>query len=157
MSQEIKIAFTASEYKYYYDSIRIHTEGQDLLIPLHGYPLLNRVEFPTLISFGNRPLCEPAKKVSSAFSSPSHKLPRLSLCVARSPSTFPSPLKSFSRTPTFSLHLCMGSFRLMAQWRSASPSTRLPSEPAPLLFASSWPNTILNRSKQSSMRGQSLG
>jgi hypothetical protein len=63
MSQQITIKFTASEYKYHYDSIRIHTEGQDLLIPLHGYPLLNKVEFPTQISFGNTPLCEPAKKV----------------------------------------------------------------------------------------------
>ena len=63
MSQKIQITFTPNEYKYHYDCIRIHTEGQDLLIPIHGYPLINKVNFPTQMSFGNTPLCESVEKV----------------------------------------------------------------------------------------------
>lgn len=63
MSQKITVNFTPNEYKYHYDAIRIHTEGQDLLIPLHGYPVMNKVEFPTQISFGNTPLCEAVERV----------------------------------------------------------------------------------------------
>ena len=63
MSQNITVKFTPKEYKYYYDCIRIHADGQDLLIPLHGYPAINKVDFPSLVTFGNCPLAEPAKKV----------------------------------------------------------------------------------------------
>jgi hypothetical protein len=67
MAQKIVIKFRPLEYKYHYDCIRIHTEGQDLLIPIHGYPVINKVNFPTQISFGNAPLCEPAERVSRFF------------------------------------------------------------------------------------------
>lgn len=64
MSQKVTVYFKPAEYKYYYDSIRVRGEDQTLLIPLHGYPLLNEVNFPKTFSFGNVPLCEISVKVS---------------------------------------------------------------------------------------------
>ncbi len=63
MCQTITISFTPKEYTYYYDCIRINCEGQNLLVPIHGYPIVNKIDFPKQISFGNSPLCEVATKV----------------------------------------------------------------------------------------------
>jgi len=64
MSQKITIKFRPEEYKYYHDFIRIQTDGQlYLLIPLHAYPVLNKIDFPANISFGNQPLCEPSTQM----------------------------------------------------------------------------------------------
>jgi hypothetical protein len=62
MSQTIAVKFTALEYRYYYDCIRIQGEDSTLLIPLHGYPIANKVYFPKQLFFGSVPLCEPAVK-----------------------------------------------------------------------------------------------
>ena len=60
MSQKIKIKFTPKEYKYYHDYMRIQTEGGlYILIPLHAYPVLNKLDFPRNIVFSEAPLCEP--------------------------------------------------------------------------------------------------
>ena len=65
MSQKVTIKFRAQEYKYYYDSLRIQGDIENLLIPIHAYPVINKVDFPKQISFGNAPLAEPAHKVNS--------------------------------------------------------------------------------------------
>lgn len=60
MSQKIKIKFTPKEYKYYHDYLRIQTEGGlYILIPLHAYPVLNKLDFPRTVVFSEAPLCEP--------------------------------------------------------------------------------------------------
>ena len=42
ISEDIFVQFTpGSEYKYFYDSIRIHCEGDKILIPIHAYPVIN--------------------------------------------------------------------------------------------------------------------
>jgi len=63
MSQKITIKFRPTEYKYYHDFLRIQTDAETILIPLHAYPVLNKLDFPRSCSFGFVPLCEPRKKV----------------------------------------------------------------------------------------------
>eukprot|EP00297_Palpitomonas_bilix_P001409 CAMPEP_0113878408 /NCGR_PEP_ID=MMETSP0780_2-20120614/6661_1 /TAXON_ID=652834 /ORGANISM="Palpitomonas bilix" /LENGTH=949 /DNA_ID=CAMNT_0000864865 /DNA_START=261 /DNA_END=3110 /DNA_ORIENTATION=+ /assembly_acc=CAM_ASM_000599 len=56
MSEDLTVEFSPTEYRYYYDCIRIHSEDENLVIPLHGYPVLNSVDFPRMIDFGKAPL-----------------------------------------------------------------------------------------------------
>ncbi len=56
IAEEIYIQFTPNdEYKYYYDCIRIHCEGDKILIPIHAFPVINTKKdeiFPYLIDLG---------------------------------------------------------------------------------------------------------
>jgi len=55
MHQNIFIHFKPKEHKYYYDSLRVHTESQNLVIPIHAFPVISREHktiFPRLIDFG---------------------------------------------------------------------------------------------------------
>lgn len=64
MEQKITIKFTPKEYKYYHDHLRIQTEGSlFILVPLHAYPVLNKLDFPRTIAFGEAPLCEPQTRL----------------------------------------------------------------------------------------------
>ena len=38
--EEIYVQFTPTDYKYYYDCIRIH--GAGIILPIHAYPVINR-------------------------------------------------------------------------------------------------------------------
>ena len=70
MAQKIKLTFLPEEFKYYYDAIKIRGEHQNLLVPIHGYPIINKIDFPSNFSFGTTPLCEPVKRVCYSI----HKL-----------------------------------------------------------------------------------
>ena len=64
MEQKITIKFTPKEYKYYHDHLRIQTEGSlFILVPLHAYPVLNKLDFPRTVAFGEAPLCEPQTRL----------------------------------------------------------------------------------------------
>lgn len=60
VSEDIYIQFTPAPdqgYKYYYDSIRIHCEGDKILIPVHAFPVINSKRptaelFPKIIDMG---------------------------------------------------------------------------------------------------------
>jgi hypothetical protein len=58
VSEDIYIQFTPTgdqPYKYYYDTIRIHCEGDKILIPIHAFPVVNSKlgnQFPKVIDLG---------------------------------------------------------------------------------------------------------
>jgi hypothetical protein len=67
MRQKISIKFKPEEYKYHYDCIRIRGEDQVLLVPIHAYPIPNKIFFPTQFDFGKIPICDSAKQVRRHF------------------------------------------------------------------------------------------
>lgn len=62
LSQKIKVIFKPSEFKYYTDFVRIRGDEKTLLIPIHGYPVINNIEFPRTFSFGKSPIAEARSK-----------------------------------------------------------------------------------------------
>ena len=58
VAEEIYVQFTPpiDQNKYFYDSIRIHCEGDKILIPIHAFPVINSQKrgeyFPSIIDMG---------------------------------------------------------------------------------------------------------
>eukprot|EP00941_MAST-03F_sp_MAST-3F-sp1_P001125 g1125.t1 len=56
MVEEFLVEFTPTEWKYYYDCVRFHCHDENILVPIHGYPVMNDVLFPRDINMGRCPL-----------------------------------------------------------------------------------------------------
>jgi len=63
MSEDLYIEFKPNAWRYYYDCVRIHCEDENLLIPIHAYPVINDVVFPRVLDFGASSLCDTTTKV----------------------------------------------------------------------------------------------
>lgn len=49
---EISVQFMPDKWRYYYDCIRIHCKGGDnLIIPIHGFPVVDTSKFPKKVHF----------------------------------------------------------------------------------------------------------
>lgn len=71
-AEEVQILFTPSEYRYYYDCIRVHGQNdENILVPIHAYPVVGEVQLPSLVDMGTCPLAETkVKKFSLSCSVP---------------------------------------------------------------------------------------
>ena len=58
MSERVDVEFCPTEHRYYYDCVRVHAEDDNLLVPLHAYPVMNETVFPSVIDFGLRAVGE---------------------------------------------------------------------------------------------------
>ena len=69
VAEDIFVQFTpGQEYRYFYDSIRIHCEGDKILIPIHAYPVINTKKdglLPEAIDMGNG--CKVGKSYRKEF------------------------------------------------------------------------------------------
>lgn len=74
LSEELVVTFKASAFQYHYDCIQVRCEEVayasntdtvllgNVLIPIHAYPVLNQVQFPSRMDFGAVPLGGVGKK-----------------------------------------------------------------------------------------------
>ncbi len=54
MSEDITVEFIPTEMRYYQDSIRVHADGENLLVPIHAYPIMTAGQiFPQKVYMGN--------------------------------------------------------------------------------------------------------
>ena len=59
MCLDVAVEFCPKEWRYYYDCIRVHSEEENLLVPIHAYPTMNEAKFPSAIDFGR---CEVGRR-----------------------------------------------------------------------------------------------
>eukprot|EP00038_Savillea_parva_P009516 m.184001 g.184001 ORF g.184001 m.184001 type:complete len:929 (+) comp16004_c0_seq1:53-2839(+) len=58
-ADEVSIEFAPTEWRYYYDCLRVHVQdGDNLLIPIHAYPVPGKVDVPKRINFGHSAIGE---------------------------------------------------------------------------------------------------
>lgn len=85
------IEFSPDEWRYYYDSIRINCPGEEnLVIPIHAYPVMSTKDFPTQFSFPPVPV--------------GHKMTQLFPLRCEGPVDFEYQLIYVQPHPSFTVH-----------------------------------------------------
>ncbi|CAB1416371.1 unnamed protein product [Pleuronectes platessa] len=57
LSYTVKVGFRPDEWRYFYDCVRVHCEGEEnLLIPVHAYPVIDDLHIPPHIDLPAVPL-----------------------------------------------------------------------------------------------------
>ena len=46
MAMEVEVDFAPTEWRYYYDCIRVNCGEEKIVIPVHAYPVMNKALFP---------------------------------------------------------------------------------------------------------------
>ncbi|XP_073408000.1 cilia- and flagella-associated protein 221 isoform X2 [Dendrobates tinctorius] len=89
----VDVQFVADEWRYYYDCIRVHGKAEEtLLVPLHAYPVMDLMDFPSHVSLSDVPLGRSAHHVLRLCC----RCPvDFEFCIACSP-----PHKDFTVSPT---------------------------------------------------------
>ena len=69
---DVAVKFVADEWRYYHDCIRVHCKGEEnLIVPLHAYPVVDTSDFPKKIVFAPRQVIL-GDSTSKKFSLSSH-------------------------------------------------------------------------------------
>ncbi|XP_028318739.1 cilia- and flagella-associated protein 221 isoform X2 [Gouania willdenowi] len=57
LAYTLKVAFRPDEWRYFYDCVRVHCRGEEnLLIPLHGYPVIDDLCIPSHVDLSAVPI-----------------------------------------------------------------------------------------------------
>lgn len=52
MSLQVEVNFAPTEWRYYYDCIRLNCGEEKILVPIHAYPVMNKAVFPKRFDVG---------------------------------------------------------------------------------------------------------
>eukprot|EP00927_Polykrikos_kofoidii_P038239 TRINITY_DN32553_c0_g1_i1.p1 TRINITY_DN32553_c0_g1~~TRINITY_DN32553_c0_g1_i1.p1 ORF type:complete len:867 (-),score=193.80 TRINITY_DN32553_c0_g1_i1:38-2557(-) len=65
MGEEITVVFEPHEWRYYFDTVKIFCGelGENLVVPIHGYPSANDLQLPKIVDFGRVPVGTSRTKV----------------------------------------------------------------------------------------------
>ncbi|XP_047195157.1 cilia- and flagella-associated protein 221 [Hippoglossus stenolepis] len=64
LAYTVKVGFCPDEWRYFYDCIRVHCEGEEnLLIPVHAYPVIDDLHIPPHIDLSAVPLGQSVTRV----------------------------------------------------------------------------------------------
>ncbi|KAK5600320.1 hypothetical protein CRENBAI_026797 [Crenichthys baileyi] len=64
LAYTLKVAFCPEEWRYFYDCIRVHCKGEEnLLIPVHAYPVIDDLHIPPHIDLAAVPLGQSVHRV----------------------------------------------------------------------------------------------
>ena len=56
MTLEVEVDFAPTEWRYYYDCVRLNCGEEKILVPIHGYPVMNKAMFPKRFDVGKERL-----------------------------------------------------------------------------------------------------